>query len=46
MTAVASRGDETPGTGETARQRERMTATGLAGFASGQAFFAGVADAI
>lgn len=32
--------------GETAHEREMMTAGGLAGFVSGQAFFAGVADAI
>lgn len=31
--------------GETAHEREMMTAGGLAGFVSGQAFFAGVADA-
>ncbi|MBD9527887.1 hypothetical protein [Paracoccus sp. PAR01] len=32
--------------GETAHEREMMTAGGLAGFVSGQAFFAGVADAV
>lgn len=32
--------------GETAHEREMMTAGGLAGFVTGQAFFAGVADAI
>lgn len=32
--------------GETAHEREMMTAGGLAGFVSGQAFFAGVSDAL
>ncbi|MDT1063388.1 hypothetical protein RM190_16055 [Paracoccus sp. CPCC 101403] len=32
--------------GETAHEREMMTAGGLAGFVTGQAFFAGVADAV
>lgn len=32
--------------GETAHEREMMTAGGLAGFLTGQAFFAGVADAV
>ena len=32
--------------GETEHEREMMTAGGLAGFLTGQRFFAGVADAI